>query len=103
LAIRAVARDELFLSSTISKKVVEVFLNQTDRSKTPLDVLTPRQREVLQLIGEGKTSKQIAQLLDSSVKTIECHRASLMDRLDLHEIAGLVRYAIRNGLVSAER
>jgi DNA-binding NarL/FixJ family response regulator len=68
----------------------------------PLDQLTPRQREILQLIAEGHSSKQIAHRLDASVKTIESHRASLMERLDIHDIAGLVRYAIRQGLVSPE-
>ena len=63
--------------------------------------MTPRQREILQLIAEGRTSKQIAQRLNLSVKTVDRHRADLMVRLEIHDIAGLVRWAIRFGLVSA--
>ena len=103
MAIQAVARGEIFLSPAISKHVIEVYLNKAaDGQANSLDLLTPRQREILQLIAEGKSSKQIAQLLDASVKTIESHRASLMDRLDIHDVAGLVRYAIRHGLVSTD-
>jgi DNA-binding NarL/FixJ family response regulator len=64
--------------------------------------LTPRHREILQLIAEGQTTKQIAQTLDLSVKTIETYRTQLMERLDIHDIAGLVRYAIRMGLISPD-
>lgn len=102
LAIRSVARREVFLSPAISRFVIDNFLGQEDTSKNSLGSLTPRQREILQLIAEGSSSKQIAQLLKASVKTIESHRASLMQRLDIHEVAGLVRYAIRNGLVSSD-
>ncbi|MGH7014640.1 MAG: response regulator [Stellaceae bacterium] len=103
MAIEAVARGEIFLSPAISKHVIEVYLNRTEGQTNSLDLLTPRQREILQLIAEGKSSKQIAQMLDASVKTIESHRASLMERLDIHDVAGLVRYAIRHGLVSPEK
>ena len=65
-------------------------------------LLTPRQREILQLIAEGRTTKEIAQALHISVKTAEKHRTQLMERLDIHDVAGLVRYAIRVGLVQAE-
>ncbi len=92
----------MYLSPSISKHVIEVFLKQDGTQKTPLDMLTPRHREILQLIAEGKSTKEISQLLDASPKTIESHRSSLMDRLGIHEVAGLVRYAIRNGLVSAD-
>lgn len=102
LAIESVARGKLFLSPTISRQVIDVFLGQLGAEADPLDQLTPRQREILQLIAEGHSSKQIAHRLDASVKTIESHRASLMERLDIHDIAGLVRYAIRQGLVSPE-
>jgi DNA-binding NarL/FixJ family response regulator len=102
LAIEAVARGEIFLSPAISKHVIEAYLNKAPDRTSSLEQLTPRQREILQLIAEGKSSKEIAQLLDASVKTIESHRASLMERLDIHDLAGLVRYAIRNGLVSPE-
>jgi len=103
LAIESVARGEIFLSPAISRHVIEVYLSQTaGKGDDALEHLTPRQREILQLIAEGKSSKQIAQLLKASVKTIESHRASLMERLDIHDVAGLVRYAIRLGLVSPE-
>lgn len=102
LAIDSVARGKLFLSPSISRQVIEVFLGQMGETADPLDQLTPRQREILQLIAEGHSSKQIAHRLEASVKTIESHRASLMERLDIHDIAGLVRYAIRQGLVSPD-
>jgi DNA-binding NarL/FixJ family response regulator len=100
-AIRAVVRGETYLSPGVSKKVVEGYLGRSGAAH-PLDSLTPRQREVLQLIAEGYSTKQIAGLLGVGVKTIETHRTQLMDRLGIHEIAGLVRYAVRVGLVSPE-
>ena len=100
-AIRAVVRGETYLSPGVSKKVVEGYLGRSGNVH-PLDSLTPRQREVLQLIAEGYSTKQIAGLLGVGVKTIETHRTQLMDRLGIHEIAGLVRYAVRVGLVSPE-
>jgi DNA-binding NarL/FixJ family response regulator len=103
LAIDAVARGEIFLSPQISRHVIDAFLNRTGDQASSLEQLTPRQREILQLIAEGKSNKEIAQLLDASVKTIESHRASLMERLDIHDLAGLVRYAIRHGLVSPDQ
>ena len=102
LAIESVARGQIFLSPSISKHVVDVYLGRTTLRPNPVEQLTPRQREILQLIAEGHASKQIAQILGASVKTIESHRASLMDRLDIHDVAGLVRFAIRHGLVSPE-
>lgn len=102
LALAAVARGDVFLSPAISRHVIDVYLNGTARPSNSLELLTPRQREILQLIAEGKSNKEMARLLGSSVKTIESHRASLMERLDIHDVAGLVRYAIRNGLISPE-
>ena len=102
-AIRAVARGESFLSPAISRHVIGDYLKRVPPEPGSPDLLTPRQREILRLIAEGKTSKHIARLLGTSVKTIESHRASLMERLDIHEVAGLVRYAIRHGLVSVEK
>jgi DNA-binding NarL/FixJ family response regulator len=102
MAIQSVARGELFLSPAISRHVVRAVKGQNGESRTSIGQLTPRQREILQLIAEGKSSKQIAQLLDAGVKTIEAHRANLMTRLNIHDVAGLVRYAIRHGLISAE-
>lgn len=102
LAIRAVARGETYLSPAISRHVVEELLGGAKNNASPVDVLTPRQREILQLVAEGKTTKQIAVTLGVSIKTIESHRTQLMDRLDIHELAGLVRFAIRHGLTNGE-
>ena len=104
LALRAVMRGETYLSPAISKRVVEDYVKRTGAG-APFagPALTPRQREILQLIAEGASTKEIAHRLDVSVKTVETHRAQLMDRLDIHDVAGLVRYAIRTGLVSPER
>ena len=101
-AIRTVARSETYLSRRISKRVIRDYLTNTDEIRGPLEQLSSRQREVLQLIGEGKNTKEIADILQVSVKTIEAHRLQLMQRLDIHDIPGLVKFAIRTGLVSAE-
>ena len=69
---------------------------------TAINVLTPRQREILQMIAEGKALKDIARLLNLSVKTVETHRTMLMDRLNIHDNAGLVKYAMRTGMISAD-
>jgi DNA-binding NarL/FixJ family response regulator len=69
----------------------------------PLDMLTSRQRQILQLIAEGKSTKQIAHLLNLSVKTVETHRAQLMERLEIRDVPGLVRYAVRVGLVASDK
>lgn len=68
---------------------------------SPLEQLTSRQREILQMIAEGKNTKEIASTLEISIKTVEAHRLQLMARLDIHDVPGLVRYAIRNGMVDA--
>lgn len=102
LAIRAVARGETYLSPAVSKHVIEGYVRRADAPVSPLERLTPRQREVLQLIAEGATTKEIARKLKISQKTAETHRAQLMQELDIHEIAGLVRFAIRHGLVSPD-
>ena len=106
--LRAVMAGETYLSPGVSKTLVDVLkakLAAAGGGAGELDaagsVLTPRQREILQLIAEGKSTKEIAGALDLSVKTVETHRAQIMERLDIHEVAGLVRYAIRLGLVSA--
>jgi DNA-binding NarL/FixJ family response regulator len=100
-AIKHVAEGETYLSPAIAGQVSE-YIRRVGQEPTSLDRLTPRQREILQLIAEGKTTKQIAQLLDVSVKTVETHRCTLMEQLDIHDVAGLVRYAIRMGLVTPE-
>lgn len=102
LAIRAVARGETYLSPTISRHVVEELLGGRKLSASPLDMLTPRQREILQLVAEGKTTKQIASTLSVSIKTVESHRAQLMERLDIRDVAGLVRFAIRHGVADGD-
>jgi DNA-binding NarL/FixJ family response regulator len=102
LAIRAVARGETYLTPSISKFVIDNYLQRLNGETSPLDSLTPRQREILQLIAEGHTTKEIARALDVGVKTVETHRAQLMDRLDIHDVAGLVRFAIRVGLVQPD-
>jgi DNA-binding NarL/FixJ family response regulator len=103
LAIDAVTQDKTYLSPSISRAVIDSYLERVGRPFSPLEELTPRQREILQLIGEGKNTKEIAYTLEISVKTVEAHRLQLMARLNIHDLPGLVRYAIRSGLVSAER
>ncbi len=100
-ALAAVLRGETYLSPAVSKGVVSDYVHRLRSEEQPADALTPRQREVLQLIAEGQSTKEIARRLDLSVKTVETHRTQLMKQLDIHEVAGLVRYAIREGLVSA--
>jgi DNA-binding NarL/FixJ family response regulator len=99
LALSSVARGEMYLSPAISKTVVEALRGLPDH---PLEGLTPRQREILQLIAEGHSTKEIAWTLKVSGKTVETHRAQLMDRLGIYDVAGLVRFAIRCGLISAD-
>ena len=95
-AIREVLRNALYVSPGISRTLVEAYLSKTD---LPPEPLTPREREVLQLVAEGRTTKEIASSLGLSVKTAETHRTKIMRKLEIHETAGLVRYAIRRGLV----
>jgi DNA-binding NarL/FixJ family response regulator len=95
-AIRRVCRGEVYLSPSISRAVVDAYLSKTELAADPL---TPRERQVLQLVGEGKSTKDVAAILGISVKTAESHRSRLMRKLDIHETASLVRYAIRAGLV----
>lgn len=97
-AIHHVMRGRMYLSPGISQVVVQAFLNKTELAAEPL---SSRERQVLQLIGEGKSTKEIAGLLGISVKTAESHRSRLMQKLDIHEVASLVRYAIRRGLIEA--
>jgi DNA-binding NarL/FixJ family response regulator len=101
LAVRAVARGDAWLSPAVSKKVIAAF-SHGERIEDPAEVLTPRQREILQLVAEGQSTKEIAQRLNLSVKTVESHRSQLMERLGIHDVPGLVRYAIRLGIVRVE-
>jgi len=103
LAINSVIQDKIYLSPSISRTVIDDYLQRVSGTVSPLEQLTSRQREILQLIAEGKNTKEIAAALDISIKTVESHRLQLMDRLNIHDVPGLVRYAIRSGLVSAER
>ncbi len=100
LAINAVMRGETYLSPAVSKHVVE-YVQRVGGESSSLQRLTARQREILQLIAEGCTTQEIARMLHISVKTVETHRAQLMERLDIHDVAGLVRYAIRMGVVTS--
>ena len=97
-AIEEVLRGGTYLSPRMSRTVVEAYLAKTD---LPPDPLTTRERQVLQLVAEGKTTKEIAQLLGLTVKAAESHRSRIMDKLEIHHTAGLVRYAIREGLIQA--
>jgi two-component system, NarL family, response regulator NreC len=97
-AIREVVRGEIYLSPGVSRIVVDRYLSG---EKAAGDPLAPRERQVLQLVAEGRTSKEIAVLLGLTVKTAESYRARVMEKLDVHETAGLVRYAIRHGIIDA--
>ncbi|MEO8384851.1 MAG: response regulator transcription factor [Betaproteobacteria bacterium] len=104
MAIAAVLRGEIYLSPRVSRHVVSGFLHgKPHQTESSMDALTARQREILQMIAEGKSTKQIAFQLEVSIKTIETHRAALMERLDIHDLAGLVLYAVRHGVISVDR
>jgi RNA polymerase sigma factor (sigma-70 family) len=102
-AIEAVLNGQTYLTPSITKPVLDRMLrpDQTEIRKSLTD-LTPRQREVLQLVGEGKSTKDIATLLNVSVKTVEFHKARLMEELDLHSTSALIKFAITEGLASTE-
>ncbi len=101
IAIDSVLRGETFVSASARETVARMLAsNETETS--PLSLLTARQREILQLIAEGQSTKEIGYRLSLSAKTVETHRRLLMDRLGIHDVAGLARFAIRAGLVSAE-
>ena len=97
-AIREAMRGKTYLSPEVSQVMVQAYQSKGELAPDPL---SPRERQVLQLIAEGKTTKEAATLLNISVKTAETHRARMMEKLDIHETAGLVRYAIRRGLIQA--
>jgi len=110
LAITAVAQGETYLSPPVSKHVITDYVRRVGLEqdsdemvdRPAIQRLTFRQREILQLIAEGNSTQEIANLLSISVKTVETHRMQLMERLDIHDVVGLVRFAIRVGLVSIE-
>ena len=101
MAIKAVARGEDYIATEVSKQATLKYLKGAVSGTFPT-VLTARQREVLKMIAEGHATKEIARRLNISVKTVETHRAQLMERLNIHDIAGLVRYALRMGLVKLD-
>jgi DNA-binding NarL/FixJ family response regulator len=99
-AIQALQRRTTFFTSSVAEMVLNGFLDRRgDAQKFTKDRLTPREREVVQLLAEGKSSKEVAVVLNLSVKTAETHRTNVMRKLDLHSVADLVRYAVRNNLV----
>jgi DNA-binding NarL/FixJ family response regulator len=97
-AIEAIARGEIYLSPAVSRQVVSSYVDRVNGRPDPLSVLTPRQRQVLALIVQGFTTKEIAKELNISLSSAETHRTRLMERLDIHDIAGLVCFALQNGL-----
>jgi DNA-binding NarL/FixJ family response regulator len=99
LALEALRSGETYLSPAVSRKVIDSYLGKVKAPTGEGQALTPRQREILKLIAEGKATKQIAFLLNLSVKTVETHRAQIMERLGIRDVAGLVKYALRIGLV----
>ncbi|MBI3804636.1 MAG: response regulator transcription factor [Nitrospirae bacterium] len=101
-AIRTVTNGEIYLSPPVSKQVIGDYVHRISQGPRATGDLTHRQREILQLIAEGHSTKEIAHQLSLSIKTVETHRAQLMKRLGIYDIAGLVRCAIRMGLVSSE-
>ena len=102
IAMDSVMKGKTYLSPSISRTLIDSYLDNSAAARSPLERLTARQREILQLVAEGNTTRQIAEMLNVSVKTVETHRAQLMDRLEIHDVPGLVRYAIRTGLIQAD-
>ena len=100
-ALKAAAAGDVYLSPAVAKQLVPRLTGRT--SGSPLDQLSTRQREVLQLIAEGKRTKDIAKALEVSVKTVETHRIAVMERLEIYDVPGLVMFALRHGLVNADR
>jgi DNA-binding NarL/FixJ family response regulator len=103
-AVEALRRNKTFFTSKVAQMVLDGYLkkkSQTRERESPKDRLTPRQREIIQLLAEGKSSKEVAVALNLSVKTAETHRANIMMRLSCHSVSELVRYAIRNNIIDA--
>ena len=103
LAIRSVIRGGSYLTPAVSRHVIRDFKNGPTAPESPFERLTPRQTEIAQLVAEGHRNAEIASILGMSIKTVETHRTQLMARLGVHDITGLVRYAIRVGLVPADK
>lgn len=101
-AIRAIYRGGSFLYPPVAKLLIEDYLQRTDGETDPYERLTDREREVLQLVAEGRTNQEIADLLVLSMKTVLGHRAKIMEKLDIHSRTDLIKYAIRRGLISID-
>ncbi len=101
-AVHAVADGKSFFSPAVSKVLLDDYVRKLKRSGTedPYDLLTPREREVLQLVAEGKSNKDVAQLLNLSVYTVETHRSNIMEKLNLRGVPELILYAVRKGIIS---
>ncbi|MCK5254596.1 MAG: response regulator transcription factor [Deltaproteobacteria bacterium] len=103
-AINAVHKGEAFMSPSISKKVMTDYIQRAQgEEKVGFDTLTTREREILQLVAEGNSNKKIAEALFISPKTVETHRAHIMDKLNIHDRAGLIKYAIRKGMINLDK
>jgi DNA-binding NarL/FixJ family response regulator len=102
IAVLAVARGESYLSTAVSAHLIADYARLAKAEVPPADPLSPRQREVLRLVSEGLPTKAIAKRLGISVKTAETHRAQMMERLGIHDVASLVRYALRTGLIDSD-
>jgi DNA-binding NarL/FixJ family response regulator len=101
LSIRAVSQGQSYLSPAVSHHVIGSYIKRVNGEESQLEKLTSRQRQILQLIAEGHTTRQIAEKLNVSFKTAEAHRSRLMNQLNVHDVTGLVRYAIQVGLISS--
>ncbi len=101
-AIKTVSYGKIYLSKSLEDTMVEDIVRQLRQGETAkkADLLTDREREVLQLIAEGKTSREMADILDIGVSTVDTHRKNIMDKLSIHTVAGLVRYAIKNKIIA---
>jgi DNA-binding NarL/FixJ family response regulator len=105
MAVRTVCSGQTYLTPAISRTLVSALSRKSRTSSeiSPLELLTLRQREVLRLVAEGNSTKQVAARLGLSVKTVEAHRSAIMERLDIRDLAGLVRFAVRAGLVAGDK
>jgi len=100
-AIREALRGRVYITPLIAKDVLQTFMDESHRVRQGRVELTPRQREVLQLVGEGHSAKEIATILHISTRTVEFHKYRIMEDLNLRTNAGLIQYAVKNGIVSA--
>ena len=101
-AVESVAAGHVFLCPDLADALVQDYLERRENGRAPASILSPREREVLQLVAEGNTTKQIASELGLSAKTVEAHRRSMMDKLDIHSVAELTKFALKEGLTSLE-